>query len=138
MPTTRHILTRRAIPAALAMGMLMSILPAGMTMASDRPPAVDRAEWDVLAEINRVRNNNGVPDLRMARGVRGVALDRSQSMKRYDYFGHVGPGGVDAGDMLRARDIPHSYWGEIIGWTVGMDLEYGAKWMVNWWKNSPT
>jgi cysteine-rich secretory family protein len=137
MSTFRRVLSRRAVPAALALGMLMSILPAGMTMASDRPDGVVAAEWDVLTEINRVRNNHGLTGLRMAGGVRGVALDRSQSMKRQDYFGHVSPGGVDAGDMLRARGIPHSYWGEVIGWTVGFDLDYGARWMVNWWKNSP-
>ena len=135
MSTFRHILTRRAIPAALALGMLLSILPAGMTMAA--VSGVDRAEWDVLAEINRVRNNHGLTGLRMAGGVRNVAGDRSASMKRLDYFGHVSPNGTDAGDMLRSRGIPHSYWGEVIGWTVNMDLDYGARWMVDWWKNSP-
>jgi uncharacterized protein YkwD len=136
MSTFRHIPSRRAVPAALVLGMLMSILPAGMTMAAGT--AVNRAEWAVLREINRVRENNGLTGLRMAGGVRGVAGDRSQSMKRLDYFGHVSPNGIDAGDMLRARGIPHSYWGEVIGWTVNMDLEYGARWMVDWWKNSPT
>jgi uncharacterized protein YkwD len=136
MSTYRHILTR-AVPAALALGMLMSILPAGMTFAADRAPALERAEWDVLREINRVRNNHGVGDVRMAGRVRGVALDRSQSMKRQDYFDHVSPSGVDAGDMLRGRDIGHRYWSEIIGWTVGLDLDIGARWMVDWWKNSP-
>jgi uncharacterized protein YkwD len=136
MPTTRRILARR-LPAALAMGMLMSILPAGMTMASGQPEYVERAERAVLAEINRVRENHGVTGLRMAGGVRGVAGDRSASMKRLDYFGHVSPSGVDAGDMLRSRGIPHSYWGEVIGWTVNMDLETGARWMVDWWKDSP-
>jgi hypothetical protein len=58
-------------------------------------------------------------------------------MKRYDYFGHVSPSGNDAGDLLRARGIPFRYWGEVIGWTVGTDLQFGARWMVDWWKNSP-
>lgn len=136
MPTYRHILTR-AIPAALATGMLMSILPAGMTFAADRAPALERAEWAVLHEINRVRNNHGIAGVRMAGRVRGVALDRSRSMKRQNYFDHVSPSGVDAGDMLRGRDIGHRYWSEIIGWTVGLDMDIGARWMVDWWKNSP-
>lgn len=137
MSTFRHIPSRRAIPAALALGMLMSILPAGMTFAADRAPALDSAEWAVLREINRVRENHGIAGVRMAGRVRGVALDRSQSMKRQNYFDHVSPSGVDAGDMLRGRDIPHRYWSEIIGWTVGMNLDQGAGWMVDWWKNSP-
>ena len=137
MSTLRHILTRRAIPAALGVGMLMSILPAGMTFAADRSPAVERAEWAVLREINRVRNNHGLAGVRMAGGVRSVAHARSLSMKRQDYFDHVSPSGVDAGDILRARSIPNRYWSEIIGWTVGMELDRGARWMVDWWKNSP-
>jgi uncharacterized protein YkwD len=137
MSTLRHIPTRRAIPAALALGMLMSILPAGMSLGADGPSAVERAEWSVLSEINRVRENQGLAPLRMAGGLRAVAEDRSLSMRRLDYFAHVSPGGVDAGDMLRARGVPHRSWSEVIGWTTSMDVEIGSRWMVDWWKNSP-
>jgi hypothetical protein len=59
-------------------------------------------------------------------------------MKRLDYFSHVSPAGRNAGDLLGNRSIRHSYWGEAIGWTEHMDLTEGARWMVDWWKRSPT
>jgi hypothetical protein len=73
----------------------------------------------------------------MATGVRIVARDRSVSMRRLDYFGHVSPGGNDAADLMSSRGIGYRYWGEIIGWTVNMGLGEGARWMVDWWKDSP-
>jgi uncharacterized protein YkwD len=135
MSPIRTILTRRAASAALAAGMLLTLLPAATFAAP--PPSVQSAEWDVLAEINAVRANHDLAPLRMTTGVRLVARDRSVSMKRLDYFDHVSPGGLDAADLLNRRDISYRYWGEIIGWTVNMGLGEGARWMVDWWKNSP-
>jgi hypothetical protein len=98
---------------------------------------VGQAEWSVLTEINRVRDNQGPAPLRMAGGLRAGAEGRALSMRRLDYFAHVSPGGVDAGDMLRARGVAHRSWSEVIGWTTNMDVEVGSRWMVDWWKNSP-
>jgi hypothetical protein len=117
--------------------MLLSILPAATMASEPAPPAVLSAEWAVLAEVNRVRDNQGLAQLRMAAGVREVARERSRSMKRLDYFAHVSPSGSDAGDLLGSRDIGLRLWGEAIGWTVYMDLDEGSRWMVDWWKNSP-
>ena len=127
---------RRAVPAALVVGMLLTLLPA-VTLAADPPDPVLSAEWAVLSEVNRVRENQGLGPLRMAEDVREVSRERSRSMKRLDYFGHVSPSGVDAGDLLRSQGIGYRAWGEAIGWTVYMGLDEGSRWMVNWWKNSP-
>jgi len=136
MPSFRHISIRRAVPAALVAGMLLTIVPAA-TMASTPPPKeVRQAEWKVLSYMNQVRAKQGLGPLRMAGGVRLVARDRSRSMKRLDYFGHVSPQGWDAGSTLRNRGIPHAFWGEAIGWTQSMGLVEGAEWMVDWWKRS--
>ena len=137
MSSFRHIPIRRAVPAALVAGMLLSILPAA-TMASDPvPQGIQAAEWKVLAHMNDLRAHHGLKPLRMAGRVRLVARDRSQSMKRLNYFGHVSPSGSSAGTMLRHRGVQHRLWGENIGWTVHMDLDWGTKWMVDWWKQSP-
>ena len=69
-------------------------------LGAEPPDAVLSAEWAVLSEMNRVRDNQGLAPLRMAEDVREVARERSRSMKRLDYFGHVSPCGVDAGDLL--------------------------------------
>jgi uncharacterized protein YkwD len=136
MAFIRTIPFRRAVPAALAVGMLLTILPAA-TFAETPPDAVLSAEWKVLGEVNRVRENQGLAPLRMADDVREIARERSRSMKRLDYFAHVSPNGTDAGDLLNGRGIAYRYWGEAIGWTVNMDLDPGSRWMVDWWKNSP-
>jgi uncharacterized protein YkwD len=57
-------------------------------------------------------------------------------MKRLDYFAHVSPRGVDAGDLLGSRDIRHRRWGEVIGWTPGRRLGQASSWMFDWWKHS--
>jgi uncharacterized protein YkwD len=57
-------------------------------------------------------------------------------MIRLHYFGHVSPGGVDAGDLLRARGIDGA-WGEVIGWTERRTLTSASRWVVDWWKRSP-
>lgn len=137
MASVRTIPIRRAVPAALVAGMLLTLLPA-VTLAAEPPEPVLSAEWAVLTEVNRVRENQGLGPLRMAEDVREVARERSRSMKRLGYFGHVSPSGVDAGDLLRSNGVPYRAWGEAIGWTVHMDLDGGSRWMVDWWKNSPT
>jgi hypothetical protein len=117
--------------------MLMSILPAA-TMAETPPPEAALAtEWDVLAEVNRVRSNHGLAALRMAEGVREVARERSRSMKRLNYFAHVAPGGTDAAALLNQSDIDWRYWGEVIGWTRNLAIGDGTRWMVDWWMESP-
>jgi uncharacterized protein YkwD len=137
MPFLSHLSIRRAAPAALVAGLLLSILPA-VTFADEPPPeAVLATEWDVLQAVNEVRGNHGLAPLRMAGDVREVARDRSRSMKRLNYFGHVSPSGQDAGDLLGSRRIGYRMWGEVIGWTRYIELKPGTKWMVDWWKRSP-
>jgi hypothetical protein len=118
--------------------MLVTLLPAATFAGSTAPDAVKSAEWRVLSQMNQVRRNQGLHPLLMAGRVRVVARDRSRSMRAGSYFSHVSPSGQTAGSMLAGRDISHAFWGEAIGWTQYMNLHEGAKWMVDWWKNSPT
>lgn len=108
-------------------------------MAYSPPPApVKSAEWTVLAEMNKIRARHGIGPLRMAGRVRLVARDRSRSMKNQGYFAHVSPSGVSAPTLLNRRSVQYRRWAENIGWTKYFQLEAGAKWMVDWWKNSPS
>ena len=122
MSSIRTIPTRRAVPAALVVGMLLTLLPA-VTWAAEPPDPVLSAEWAVLSEVNRVRENQGLGPLRMVEDVREVSRERSRSMKRLDYFGHVSPSGADASDVLRAhgRQLPR------LGRGHRLDREHGAR-----------
>ena len=100
----------RSATAALAVGMLLTILPA-VTFAEAPPDEVLSAEWKVLGEVNRVRENQGLPALRMADDVREIARERSRSMKRLDYFAHVSPNGTNAASLLNGRGVAYRYWG---------------------------
>jgi hypothetical protein len=118
--------------------MLLSILPAATVADSDSgAPAIAAAEWDVLAQINRVRENNGLPALRMDARVREVAGARSRSMRDQDYFSHVQPNGQNVGDILDNRHINNWHWGEIIGWTSNINLADGVEGIVDAWRDSP-
>lgn len=138
MPSFGTISIRKAIPAALVAGMLFTQLPAATLAGAPPPNDIKRVEWTVLGQMNQFRQNHGLAPLRMAGGVRVVARDRSRSMKKRNYFGHVSPAGVTAGSMLQNRAISNAFWGEAIGWTSSMGLQRASRWMVNWWKGSPT
>ncbi len=137
MPSFRPISIRRATTAALAGAMLISLLPAATMGYSAPSDSIKDAEQTVLKQMNELRGRNGLAPLRMADGVRIVARDRSRDMRDKHYFDHTSPSGDDAGKMLRRRGIGHAFWGENIGWTMNMGLQDGARWMVDWWKDSP-
>ncbi len=137
MPALRPISFRRATTAALAGAMLLSLLPAATMGASQASDAIKDAEQTVLKEMNAFRGRSGLPPLRLTTKVRIVARDRSKDMLQLGYFDHTSPSGQTAGKMLRSRGIKHAFWGENIGWTMNMSLQTGARWMVEWWKDSP-
>ena len=109
MPASRTITFRRAVTAALATVMTLSLLPAATLGYQEPPSEVRLTEWKVLAEINHLRARHGLRPLRMAFGVRRVARDRSRDMRRYDYFSHSSPSGRDAASLLQRRGM--RVWG---------------------------
>lgn len=137
MASIHRIPLRRVVPAALVVGMILSILPAATLAGGSGPMTVASAEWGVLQQVNRIRQNRGLAPLRMDDDVQHVASSRSGSMKQLGYFAHVSPSGQDASDLLRRQKVGHRYWGEVIGWTRYMSLEQGSSWMVDWWMHSP-
>jgi uncharacterized protein YkwD len=127
----------RLILVALATGIVGSTAPAPAFAGGASSDQVAATEWEVLAEVNRLRGARGLPSLRMAPGVQEVARDRSSSMRRLGYFAHTSPSGRDAGDLLAARGMGRRSWGEVIGRTRRMGIGHGSRWMVDWWMHSP-
>ncbi len=137
MPTFRSIPIRRAATAALAGAMILTILPAATTLAApDAPPAVRAIEWKFLVQMNQARERHGLGPLRMDSGVREVARDRSRSMRDGNYFDHVSPAGVTAGDMLRNRHIQHNSWSEVIAATRLLPLDESPAQIMDAWMRS--
>jgi hypothetical protein len=116
--------------------MMAILLPASAVTASTSDSQLQAAEWDVLQGLNAIRARHDLRPLFMHGGVRRVAGLRSASMANQDYFAHVSPAGLDAGDLLRRQGVAFRRWGEAIGWTVYMPIEDAVPWMVDWWRDS--
>ncbi|HZW01222.1 MAG TPA: CAP domain-containing protein [Candidatus Deferrimicrobium sp.] len=127
----------RALPLAVLFTMALASLPAAVRADGPESSKVASTEQDVLKGLNRFRRNRGLAPLRMAPAVRAVAGHRSHSMERLGYFGHVAPGGQDAGDRLDSSGVRYRRWGEVIGKTRHQPLDPGGRWIIDWWKSSP-
>lgn len=68
---------------------------------SPRLPAGWRAR--MLAAVNAVRADAGVPPLRPCAALRRAAQDYAMVMASRDHFGHVGPDGRAPGDRIRSQ-----------------------------------
>jgi len=130
------IVMSRALPLLIAIALVL--LPVATSAARAESDLEATSRRDVLERLNRLRGDRGLRPLRMAGNVGAVAMDRSSSMKRRDYFGHVSPGGKDAGDLLRSRGVAYRHWGEIIGMTPQRALGAGSRKVVARWRHSPT
>lgn len=119
----------------MLLALAVVVTPPTTTPVSAAPTGA--AEWKVLERINEFRADHGRGRVRMMPRLRKVAGRRSSSMARLDYFAHVSPGGIDAGDLLRSLNVRFRSWGEVIGWTSGGGLLRGSRAMVRWWSRSP-
>jgi uncharacterized protein YkwD len=133
--SSRAQIGSRHLVGALLLALVISTLAPLATPVAGA--SAGDAEWKVLALINDYRADHGRAPVRMAPGVRKVAGRRSSSMAHLDYFAHVSPSGIDAGDLLRSIGAPHRAWGEIIGWTSRSGLIRGGRLIVRWWTRSP-
>ncbi len=127
----------RALPLALLFAMALALLPAATRADGVESSKIASTEQDVLEGLNRFRRARGLAPLRMAPAVRAVAGHRSRSMERLGYFGHVAPGGQDAGDLLGSSSVRYRRWGEVIGKTRHQALGRGGRRIIDWWKSSP-
>ncbi len=79
------------------------------------------AETRMLAEINAVRERDGLRPLVMDQQLRDVARAHSRDMYRRDYFSHVTPDGLTAFDRLQAADVRFLAAGENIAFAPDVD-----------------
>ena len=115
----------RALPLALLIAIALSSLPAAATAEGVESSKLASTEEDVLGRLNQFRQEHGLTPLLMVPAARAVAGHRARSMKRLDYFGHVAPGGLDAGDLLRSSGVRYRRWGEVIGRTRDRAIGHG-------------
>lgn len=69
------------------------------TTVSSSAAITSNIEEQVLAAINRIREENHLVPLSLAKDLTGVARSHSQDMAARDYFGHISP----EGDTMRKR-----------------------------------
>jgi len=90
--------------------------PAGLTLSAD-----SAAENRMLAQINVVRQRNGLRPLVMDKQLREVARGHSRDMYQRDYFSHVTPDGMTAFDRLQAAGVHFLAAGENIAFAPEVD-----------------
>lgn len=69
-------------------------------------------EEEMLAEVNREREANGLAAFRMDVDLRKAARDHSSDMFKRGYFSHYTPDGLSPFDRMNAANIEYTYAGE--------------------------
>ncbi len=70
------------------------------------------AESEMLADVNREREANGLAPLRMDVDLRKLARSHSADMLQRGYFSHYTPDGLSPFDRMNAANIEYTYGGE--------------------------
>ncbi len=135
---------------ALLLALLLTACGGGASGSSDLPPTDlgdgsgdtvpvdddplpgDTREEEVLILVNQVRAEYDLAPVQWHEGAAAVALAHSKDMRDRDFFDHVNPDGLDAGDRLTAAGVEFSGWGENIarGYLTPESVMEG-------WMNSP-
>lgn len=70
------------------------------------------AESEMLADVNREREANGLAPLRMDSALRKLARSHSADMLKRGYFSHFTPEGLSPFDRMNSANIEYTYGGE--------------------------
>jgi len=103
-------------------------------------PTNEDFERAIHAEINDIRERNGLRRLEYSTGLADVARDHSQDMEARDYFSHDSPEGRTPQDRVDASDDTQCRVGENIYTESGfshLDAERVADRVVESWMDSP-
>lgn len=103
-------------------------------------PTNEEFERAIHAEINDIREQNGLNRLEYNTGLAGVARDHSQDMEARDYFDHDSPEDWTPQDRVDASDDIQCRVGENIYTESGfshLDAERVAERVVENWMDSP-
>ncbi len=125
---------------ALRLSLLAFLLLIVAAPASARAPSAltTAKERQVLAALNEVRADHGLPRLRFAPALWRAARKHSRDMGQRGYFSHSSRASGESFDqrVLRFQDRRKVRWlGETIGWGAGELAE--PEEMVRMWMDSP-
>ena len=129
MKDTHGKMTRIAVSVVCALFLIVSTGPASAACFSG--PAGKKKE-QILTELNRERQRQGLSPLVCDGEVEDVAQGHADDMARRGYFDHYTPEGLAPTDRLDAAGITYSNYGENIAWG-----SHTAKSVVSLWMGSP-
>ena len=106
------------------------------TPGAARPAAAASPGDQMIAQVNRVRSQHGLPTLEAAAHLETLAFERSADMAARRYFSHTTPEGVDVFGLMDQRGIRFQAAGENLAWnTYGEDQAAGFE--LQGFLNSP-
>lgn len=107
-------LVGRAVWLALGVLVLVAALGAPAPARAQSAPLASQ----LVAGVNRVRAEAGLPALAETADLDAVALERSADMASRNYFSHVTPEGRTVFAMLAERGIAYQAAGENLAWNT--------------------
>lgn len=116
VPAPTQILAPTSVPAPTEILAPTAIPPTPTPqVVSAAALAIDPAEYEVFAEVNRRRVELGLPELRPAASLFASARVHSLDQAANCFFSHTGSDGSDAGARMRAAGYNWANWGEALG-----------------------
>lgn len=82
----------------------------------------DESENEMLAEVNKEREMNGLEPVRMDVNLRKLARSHSSDMFKRGYFSHYTSDGLSPFDRMNAADIEYAYAGENLALAPSVSL----------------
>lgn len=129
----RNLTLRLALLAALAVGVILSLLVVGLPQVRGQTPPLTDEEAALLSLINDYRVQNGLSPLGVSPTLTTAARWMSEDMAENGQGGHVDSLGRDSPERIADFGYgPFSSWGEVIAWgqdTPGDTFEA--------WRHSP-
>jgi len=118
------------IAAGVVLGIFLVVSTGPVSAACFSGPDGKKKE-QILAELNRERQKQGLPPLVCDGDVEPVAQGHADDMARRGYFDHYTPEGLAPTDRLDAAGVSYISYGENIAWG-----SHTAKSVVSLWMGS--
>lgn len=84
--------------------------------------AADRLELSVLAELNKIRRQHGLVELRLSKPLSAAADSHSRSMGTHGFFAHESRDGSEFWKRVQRYYVPRGYR----NWSVGENLLWSS------------
>jgi uncharacterized protein YkwD len=123
---------RKILQSALLLLLVLVCLPAA-SQAAGKASYSGSTERGVLALLNDIRHEHGLPAFVASTALRGAAREHSSDMLARGYFEHDGP--TETFDTRIRRFFASPLVGENIAWGTGRYASAGG--IVSLWMHSP-